>query len=83
LRAFQEQAECESKECRASQSQAIAFEYEWKQHAERHEHGNIADKVKQALIRALVHCGGNFVKRDEIAPFDSLRDDAWISKAKL
>jgi hypothetical protein len=46
LRAFQEQAEGECKEYRASQNQAIAFEYERKQHAERHEHGNIADKVK-------------------------------------
>jgi hypothetical protein len=74
LRAFQEQTEGESEECRASQSQAISFEYVRKQHTEWHEHGDIADKVKQAMIRAIFQRGGNFMKWDEIAPFDILRD---------
>jgi hypothetical protein len=35
------------------------------------------------MTRALVQRGGNFVKRDEIALFDSLRDEARISQAYL
>ncbi|MBO9609692.1 MAG: hypothetical protein J7639_27295 [Paenibacillaceae bacterium] len=81
MRAFQQQAEGERYHCRTSQGPTIAAEYPRKQHAERHEHGNIADKVKQAMPRAFVQGGGYFVKRRKVALLDSFHEEARIFQA--